>query len=56
MVLESVLVSFFNIWLAGYPNIWISSNEVDETAAYYTEGTKLEREPSIHYVNEYIWT
>ena len=30
--------------------------EVDETGTYYTEGTKSEREPSIHYINAYIWT
>ena len=29
---------------------------MDETGAYYTEGTKSEREPSIHYINAYIWT
>ena len=29
---------------------------MDETGAYYTEGTKPEREPSIHYINAYIWT
>ena len=24
--------------------IWVSSNEIDEPRAYYTEGSKLERE------------
>ena len=32
-------------------HIWVSSNEVDETRAYYTEWSKLEREKQILYVN-----
>ena len=32
--------------------IWISSNEVDETRAYYTEP---ERKTPIQYTNAYIW-
>ena len=35
--------------------IWISSNEVDETGAYYTEWVKSERETPIQYMNAYIW-
>ena len=37
--------------------IWVSSNEVDETGAYYyfTEWSKSEREILILYVNAYIW-
>ena len=35
--------------------IWISSNEVDETGAYYTEWGKSERETPIQYINAYIW-
>ena len=35
--------------------IWISSNEVDETGAYYTEWSKLERKTPIQYTNAYIW-
>ena len=35
--------------------IWISSNEVDETGAYYTEWGKSERETPIQYSNAYIW-
>ena len=35
--------------------IWISSNEVDETGAYYTEWSKLERKTPIQYINAYIW-
>ena len=35
--------------------IWVSSNEVDETGAYYTAWSKPERKPSIQYTNVYIW-
>ena len=35
--------------------IWVSSNEVDETGAYYTEWNKSERETPIQYTNTYIW-
>ena len=35
--------------------IWISSNEVDETGAYYTEWSKPERKTPIQYTNAYIW-
>ena len=35
--------------------IQISSNEVDETGAYYTERSKSERKTSIQYINTYIW-
>ena len=34
--------------------IWISSNEVDETGAYCTEWSKLERKTPIQYTNAYI--
>ena len=34
--------------------IWISSNEVDETGAYYTEWSKPERKTPIQYNNAYI--
>ena len=33
---------------------WISSNEVHETGAYYTEWSKSEKKP-IQYINAYIW-
>ena len=36
-------------------HIWVSSNEVDETGAYYTERSKSERETQILYINTYIW-
>ena len=35
--------------------IWVSSNEVDETGAYYTEWSKSERETPVQYINTYIW-
>ena len=35
--------------------IWISSNEVDETWAHYTELSKSERKTPIQYTNAYIW-
>ena len=31
------------------------SNEVDETGAYYTERSKPEGKPPVHYTNTYIW-
>ena len=36
-------------------HIWVSSNEVDETEAYYTEWSKPERETAMQYINTYIW-
>ena len=33
--------------------IWVSSNEVDETGAYYTEWTKSERETQILDINKF---
>ena len=36
-------------------HIWVSSNEVDEPRAYYTEWSKSERERQILYTNTYIW-
>ena len=35
--------------------IWVSSNEVDEPRAYYTEWSKSEREKQILFTNAYIW-
>ena len=34
--------------------IWVSSNEVDEPEAYYTEWSKSEREKQIPYTNAYV--
>ena len=36
-------------------HIWVSSNEVDETGAYYTEGSKSEKETPIPCINAYVW-
>ena len=35
-------------------HIWVSSNEVDEPRAYYTEWSKSEREKQISYSYTYI--
>ena len=35
--------------------ILISSNEVDEPGAYYSERSKSERKIPIQYINAYIW-
>ena len=32
-------------------HIWVSSNEVDEPRAYYTEWNKSEREKQVLYIN-----
>ena len=36
-------------------HIWVSSNEVDETGAYYSEWSNPERKTPIQYINAYIW-
>ena len=33
----------------------LSSNEVDETGAYYTEWSKSENEKQVSYIKAYIW-
>ena len=35
--------------------VWVSSNEVDETGAHYTEWSKSERETPIPYINAFMW-
>ena len=47
----------YNAVLLSYKKecIWIRSNEVDETGAYYTEWSKPERKTPIQYTNAYIW-
>ena len=35
--------------------IWVSSSEVDEPRARYTEWSKSEREKQISYIYAYIW-
>ena len=46
-----------NVILLSYKkeHIWVSSNEVDEPRAYYTEWSESERERQISYINAYIW-
>ena len=36
-------------------HIQSSANEVDETGAYFTEGSKSERERQILYIDTYKW-
>ena len=52
---KEVVVHIHNGVLLSYKkeHIWVSSNEVDEPRAYYTEGGKSERQ--ILYINTYIW-
>ena len=35
--------------------VWVSSDEVDEPRAFYTEWSKSEREKQILHINAYIW-
>ena len=34
-----------------YSTIWVSSDEVDEPSAYYTEWSKSERERNVSYID-----
>ena len=54
---KEVLVHIYNGILLNYKkeHIWDSSNEVDETGAYYTGWSKSERETQIQYINAYMW-
>ena len=54
---KEVVVHIRNGMLLSYKKkcIWVSSNEVDETGAYYTEWTKSEIETQILDINKYIW-
>ena len=51
------MVHIYNGILLSYKkeHIWVSSNEVSETGAYYTEWRKSERERQTLYMNSYIW-
>ena len=53
---KEVVVHIHNGILLSYKkeHIWVSSNEVDETGAYYTEWSKSERETPIQYSSAYI--
>ena len=50
------MLHIHNVILFSYKkeHIWVSSNEVDETEAYYTEWSKSERKIVILYINAYI--
>ena len=52
--MDKVVVHVYNVILLSHKKecIWVSSNEVDEPRAYYTEWSKAERE--ISYSNTYI--
>ena len=54
---KEVVVHIHNWILLSYKkeHIWVSSNEVDEHRAYYTEWSKSERERQILHINTYIW-
>ena len=54
---KEVVVYMHNWILLSYKNecIWVSSKEVDEFRAYYTEWSKSERETQISYINAYMW-
>ena len=54
---KEVVVQIYNGILLSYTKerVWVSSNEVDEPRAYYTEWSKSERERQILYINTYIW-
>ena len=53
---KKVVVHIHNGILLNYlkEHTWVSSNEVDETGAYYTEQSKSERKIPIQYINAYI--
>ena len=54
---KEVVVHTHNVVLLSYKkeHIWVSSSEVNETGAYYTEWSKSERERQMPYINTYIW-
>ena len=54
---KEVVVHIHNGILLSYKKecISVTSNEVDEPRAYYTEWSKSERERQILYINAYIW-
>ena len=54
---KEIVVRIHDEILASYKKevTWVSSNEVDEPRACYTEWGKSEREGQIPYINEYIW-
>ena len=54
---KEVVVHIYNGILLSHTKecIWVSSNEVDEPRAYYTEWSKWESEKQISYISTYIW-
>ena len=55
---KEVVVHIYNGILFSHKKecIWVSSEEVDEPRAYYTEWSKLERENQLLYINSCIWS
>ena len=53
---KETVVEIYNEILLSHKkeHIWVSSDEVDEPRAYYTEWGKSEREKQISYSNTYI--
>ena len=53
---KEVVLHTYNEILLSYKKEynWVSSNEVDEPATYYTEWSKSERERQISYINVQI--
>ena len=53
---KKVVVQIYNAILLSYKkeHVWVSSNEVYETRAYYTQWSKSEWETPIQYINAYI--
>ena len=56
LMYREVVVHVYNGILLSHKkeHMWVSSHEVDEPRACYTEWSKLEREKQISYVNTYI--
>ena len=54
---KKAVVHIHNEILLSYQKecIWINSNEMDETGAYYTEWSKSERQTPLQYINTYIY-
>ena len=51
------MVDIYNGMLLSHKKecIWVSSNELDEPRAYYTELSKSERQKQVSYMNAYVW-
>ena len=55
--MNKVMVHIYNGILLSHKkeHIWVSSNEVDEPTAYYTEWSQSEREKQVLYISAYMW-